>query len=230
MTAKPIGRPSSLTDLVELHVLEAIRKNHLQVGDALPPELVLSKQLGVSRTIVREALGRLRMLGLLESRKKRGMVVAEPNFLDGLLRVMDPAFLRSQTQDDLFEMRLVLEMGLADLLFLRKRPQMLEELEAIVRREDRAASESKRLAMEIEFHSALYKMAGNPILGQFQSLLQPFFRQATRQETLTGRRSGRVTHADLVAVLREGGVEEFRQAMREHLAPHFDSVKSRGGR
>lgn len=225
MTSKTIGRPGSLTDLVELHVLEAIRKNRLQVGDALPPELVLSKQLGVSRTIVREALGRLRMLGLLESRKKRGMVVSEPNFLDGLRRVMDPAFLRSQTQHDLFEMRLVLELGLADLLFLRKTPQMLDELEEVVRRERRARSNAQRLALEIEFHSCLYKMAGNPILGQFQSLLQPFFRQVVRQESNTGRRRGGVDHADLVAILRGGSVEDFRRAMREHLSPHFDSIK-----
>ncbi|MCK4960177.1 MAG: FadR family transcriptional regulator, partial [Planctomycetes bacterium] len=63
---------TNLVELVEQKILDIVRKNNLSVGDSLPGELELTEGLGVSRSVVREALSRLRMLGLLESRKRRG--------------------------------------------------------------------------------------------------------------------------------------------------------------
>jgi GntR family transcriptional repressor for pyruvate dehydrogenase complex len=48
----------------------------LAAGDRLPPERVLVEQLGVSRTVLREALSSLEALGLLEARGTRGRFVA----------------------------------------------------------------------------------------------------------------------------------------------------------
>jgi len=73
----------SLVEVVEQKILNIVRKNKLSVGDSLPAELELTEGLGVSRSVVREALSRLRMLGLLESRKKRGMVITEPDVFGG---------------------------------------------------------------------------------------------------------------------------------------------------
>ena len=99
---------TNLVERVEQKLLDLIRKNRLTVGDSLPPELELTQGLGVSRSVVREALSRLRMLGLLESRKKRGMVIAEPDVFGGCRQILDTAFLHAHTQRDLFEMRLML--------------------------------------------------------------------------------------------------------------------------
>ena len=123
----------NLVEMVEERILQTIRENNLSVGDSLPSELELTEGLGVSRTVVREALSRLRMLGLLESRKKRGMVIKEPDVFGGCRQILDAAFLNAQTQRDLFEMRLILEIGLADALFMHKTDADLEALEGIVK-------------------------------------------------------------------------------------------------
>src|SRR3546814_1075737 len=94
----------------------------------------LAEALDVSRNVVREALSRLRMLGMIETKKKRGMILAEPDILGGFERVMDPLILDQKTLQDLFELRLVLEMGLADVLYTRMTDQDLKELEQIVDR------------------------------------------------------------------------------------------------
>lgn len=211
----------SLVEVVEQKILNIVRKNNLSIGDSLPAELELTEGLGVSRSVVREALSRLRMLGLLESRKKRGMVIAEPDVFGGCSQILDVAFLNEKTQRDLCEMRLTLELGLADLLFLRKTENDLNALENIVNREENARTEQMRLKLEIEFHTTLYQMGRNDLLLRFQGLLEPFFREAVKREEINGRRKGEASHRDLLEELRSGSPDSFRKRMREHLQPHF---------
>jgi len=212
---------TNLVEAVEQKILNLVRKNNLSVGDSLPAELELTEGLGVSRSVVREALSRLRMLGLLESRKKRGMVIAEPDVFGGCSQILDAAFLNEKTQRDLCEMRLTLELGLADLLFLRKTENDLNALENIVNREENARTEQMRLKLEIEFHTTLYQMGRNDLLLRFQGLLEPFFREAVKREQRNGRRKGQASHRDLLEELRSGSPDSFRKKMREHLQPHF---------
>jgi len=212
---------SSLVEVVEQKILNLIRKNNLSIGDSLPAELELTEGLGVSRSVVREALSRLRMLGLLESRKKRGMVIAEPDVFGGCSQILDAAFLNEKTQRDLCEMRLTLELGLADLLFLRKTDIDMNALENIVNHEEKARTEQTRLKLEIEFHATLYQMGHNDLLLRFQALLEPFFREAAKREERNGRREGETSHRDLLEELRSGNPDSFRKKMREHLQPHF---------
>ena len=184
----------SLVEAVEQKILNFIRKNNLSIGDSLPAELELTEGLGVSRSVVREALSRLRMLGLLESRKKRGMVIAEPDVFGGCRQILDAAFLNEKTQRDLCEMRLTLELGLADLLFLRKTENDLDALEKIVNREENARTEQTRLNLEIEFHAKLYQIGRNDLLLRFQALLEPFFQEAVKREKINGRYKGETSH------------------------------------
>lgn len=212
---------TNLVEVVEQKILNIVRKNNLSIGDSLPAELELTEGLGVSRSVVREALSRLRMLGLLESRKKRGMVIAEPDVFGGCKQILDAAFLNEKTQRDLCEMRLTLELGLADLLFLRKTDKDLNALENIVNREENARTEQMRLKLEIEFHTTLYQMGRNDLLLRFQGLLEPFFREAVKREEINGRHKGEASHRDLLEELRSGSPDSFRKRMREHLQPHF---------
>ncbi|WP_448634197.1 FadR/GntR family transcriptional regulator [Pedobacter panaciterrae] len=64
---------SSLVDKVEANLVKLLVERKLRVGDIIPTELDLSRSLGVSRTVVREALLRLRMMGLIDTKKKRAL-------------------------------------------------------------------------------------------------------------------------------------------------------------
>ena len=89
---KDLGRVSSdtMADVVESRLRDYFKKKSFKPGDALPKELELAEALGVSRNVVREALSRLRMLGMIESRKKRGMILSSPDILGAFERVLDP--------------------------------------------------------------------------------------------------------------------------------------------
>ena len=56
----------SLVDRVESNLVLLLQQQKLKVGDSIPTELELTEMLGVSRTVVREALMRLRLMGVIE--------------------------------------------------------------------------------------------------------------------------------------------------------------------
>jgi GntR family transcriptional repressor for pyruvate dehydrogenase complex len=220
---------ATMADMVELRLREFLKKKAFKPGDALPKELELAEALDVSRNVVREALSRLRMLGMIESRKKRGTILAEPDIMNGFERVMDPLLLDQKTLQDLFELRLVLEMGLADLLFARITSKGIEELEKIVEKEVNKIQQPFRLKFEIDFHSKLYQMTGNETFFRFQNILLPVFEYVVKEEQkLTGKaKVGKVTHRDLLELIKKGKPEDFRKGMKEHLAPHYERVNKR---
>lgn len=224
--SKDLARVSTETmaDIVELRLREFFKKKSFKPGDALPKEMELVEALGVSRNVVREALSRLRMLGLVETKKKRGMILARPDVLGTFERVLDPLIIDQSTLQDLFELRLVLEMGLADLLFLRKTEKDIAELEEIALNENRGSEKGFRVQNEIAFHGKLYEISGNNTLKRFQVMLMPVFGYVTTLESEREYKSGTVSHLDLVKILKNGTKEDFKAGMYEHLKPHFDAL------
>jgi GntR family transcriptional repressor for pyruvate dehydrogenase complex len=214
----------TMADIVELRLREFFKKKSFKPGDALPKEMELVAALGVSRNVVREALSRLRMLGMIETRKKRGMILARPDILGTFERVLDPLIIDDHILQDLFELRLVLEMGLADLLFLRKNDKNIAELEKIAQDESHEGEKKFRVKNEIAFHGKLYEISGNNTLKRFQVMLLPVFGYVTTMEKEVEYKTGKVSHKDLVNILKTGTKEDFKVGMYEHLKPHFDSL------
>src|SRR5690606_30819501 len=163
----------SMTDRVENILRKYFEDNAFQPGDALPGEVEIAEKLEVSRNVVREALSRLRMLGIVESRTRRGMIMAKPDVLGGFERVLNPYILGDKTLKDIFEMRLILEMGMAEFIVARKTPKGVRELEKIVN--EQTSMEAPTKEEEIRFHTKLYEMTGNDTFKRFQKMLFPIF-------------------------------------------------------
>ena len=218
----------SLVDKVELRLIEFFKENNLGPGDAIPKEMEFAESLGVSRTVVREAFLRLRTLGLVESKKHRGMILTQPDFIDNFERVLDPKLLGIETLKNLYELRLILEMGMADSLYARKTEKDIDELEKIVAKAEGHGIDNSTFSLEheIQFHGKLYQMSRNVTLQRFQVLLLPIFEFVHDQEELTASYIPvkSVTHKDLLELLKTGSPETFRTAMRLHLDPPFHRI------
>ena len=214
----------TMADIVELKLLAFLKKNAFKPGDALPKEIELAEALGVSRNILREALSRLRMLGMVDTKKRRGMVLSSPDILGSLEKVMDPLIIDEDTLQDFFELRLTLEMGLADILFIRKTTKDIAELEQIAMAEKVRDKNDVafRIKSEVEFHGKIYRMTGNETMQRFQTMLLPIFGHLVSIEKKPA--GGKVTHLDLVNLLKTGTREDFRKGMREHLEHHFNRI------
>lgn len=215
---------SSLVDRVEANLVDLLQQRKLQVGDVIPKEIELAKTLGVSRTVVREALSRLRMMGLIESRKKKGAVITSPDLFGILGKSMKPHILDQATLKEIFEIRLVLEIGMADFIFHRITPQDIEQLKEIVRNEPPATEHHLfNIGHEISFHGKLYEISGNETLKKFQRMLLPVFDYVHHSGLLKTQPVIKkfVSHKGLVDILENGSPELFRNAMRHHLENHF---------
>ncbi|MBN9380331.1 MAG: FadR family transcriptional regulator [Chitinophagaceae bacterium] len=214
----------TMADVVEIRLREYLKEKSFKPGDPLPKELEIAQSLGVSRNVVREALSRLRMLGMVETKKKRGMVLSRPDILSSFERVLDPLIIGESTLQDIFEIRLTLEVGLADLLYLRKTKKDVEELEQIARNQKvTSGRQTFRIKNEIAFHGKIYQMTGNETLQRFQNMLLPVFGYLVSLEKVPI--IGKVSHLDLVEILKHGSKEEFRQGMLQHLEHHFAKLK-----
>lgn len=215
---------SSLVDKVEKSLVELLKEKNLKVGDSIPKEMDLVNSLGVSRTVIREALTRLRLMGLIETKKKSGSVITSPDLFGIVGKSMDPHILSQETLKEVFEIRLVLEIGMADFLFQRITPADIAELKKIVGKEPEVTDHHLfNIEHEIAFHGKLYEITGNETLKKFQKMLLPVF-DYVHHSGLLGKPAllkNFVSHKGLVEVLEKGTPEGFRNAMRNHLENHF---------
>ena len=87
MISPDTGGSRTLAESVESSLLDYIRSENLIPGDVLPKEQELAEELKVSRQVVREGLAGLKTFGILETRKRRGMVVRRPNAFAGVSKL-----------------------------------------------------------------------------------------------------------------------------------------------
>jgi GntR family transcriptional regulator, transcriptional repressor for pyruvate dehydrogenase complex len=215
---------SSLVDKVEANLVELLQNRKLKVGDVIPKEIELVETLGVSRTVIREALARLRTMGLIESKKKKGSVITSPDIFGIMSKSMNPHILDQETLKEIFEIRLVLEIGMADFIFQKITKEDIKELKEIVKNEP-LSSESHlfNIDHEIKFHGKLYEITGNKTMKTFQRMLLPIFDYVHNSGLLQKQLEQKkfVSHKGLVDILENGSPELFRNAMRNHLENHF---------
>jgi DNA-binding FadR family transcriptional regulator len=112
---------------------------------------------------------------MIESRKNRGMIITRPDFLLNMERILDPQLLDGNTMKEIFELRLVIEMGIGDILFLKKTESNLAKLEEIVFREENTTNTIDRIKIDVEFHAMLYTISDNKTIQRFQKILLPVF-------------------------------------------------------
>ncbi len=217
----------TLVDKTETSMLEFFSEQQYKAGDVIPKEIELAASLGVSRTVVREAVSRLKMRGLLDTRKKRGTVITNPDLLSLLEKNLYPGILDDKTLRDIFELRMVLEIGMGDLIFERVTQRDIDELYKIVESEPSNTEEMIfDIDQEIKFHGKLYEITGNETLKRFQQMLLPVFEYVHKSGILRKQVVHKrfVSHRGLVDVIQHGTPETFRNAMRNHFENHFQRI------
>lgn len=211
---------NSQTEQVQDRILQYIKDNGLEYNSVLPKESELAQQLGVSRVVIREAISGLKTLGFIETKRRKGTIFVQPKVFGMLKYVIMSGLLDTDSVKDLYELRLMLEIGMADLVVANRNEEQLNILEGIVEKEESSADPAELRDLDIQFHSELYKMAGNRSLEHFQHMLQKLF-LLYESKPIGWLKSETMTHRNLIYLLRKGDVELFRSAMRIHLEPQF---------
>jgi len=220
----------TLVDQVEDKLLNYFKSQGLTPGDPIPTLAELTDTLGVGTSVVREAVSRLRMLGLIESRPHRGMVLREPPIFSGLKRVIEPHILGEEVMLNLLGFRVALEIGMADSIFKNINEKHIEELEDILERGNGNQFSQYSAEHDYEFHKKLYEITGNSIIIEFQEIIYPIFAflrekyndnilKINKEDKKTGKL---ITHRDLVDSLKNGDRKAFFQGMADQFRAYSE--------
>lgn len=217
---------TTLVDQVEDNLLTYFRAHDLRAGDAIPNEQDLSAALGVARSVLREALSRLKMMGMIETRTRRGMILREPSILGGMKRVVDPRIMSEHSLFDVLGFRIALEIGICGDIFNNITPKDINDLEEIVRLGIAFENNEYAPISEFTFHAKLYEVTGNRTILEFQEIIHPVmtfvkdkFKELLEPINIQMKAQGElVTHADLLDFLKKNDESGYRKALEKHFA------------
>jgi DNA-binding FadR family transcriptional regulator len=220
---RTVGSKERLVDRVVNEVERLIFEGELEPETRLPPERDLAEQLGVSRTVVREAVHILVTKGLLETKPGVGTVVRQVT----REQVVGPLnlYLRAQSAGevsftDLHQVRSILEVEIAGIAALQATTEDIENLRQIATSMEAAQDDPGILAArDADFHSALAKTTHNPLLivlvASIRDLLQEYIALVTPY--VDPRRDNLRLHFKLLERVEARDAAGARQAMRENL-------------
>jgi DNA-binding FadR family transcriptional regulator len=217
---KPVQR-DSLVDAVVARIREVIEQGHLRAGDRLPTEAELSEQLGVSRTVVREAVSQLESLGLLSVQRGRGTFVGSRSSLTSCVKMLRTALALSPGELVQFtEFRTALECHAARRAAERATEQDLAELQTLCDDMDRPGRDYlDAMRLDFQFHRRLMAITGNELLSSVLEVIQEFVLAAMVQTTPQprDRAQSHRRHLAILRAVRRRDPDAAEKAMRAHM-------------
>lgn len=209
---------------VATKIAEFIASNDLKAGDRLPTELQLSQQLGVSRTVVREAIKVLVATGQVQARKGSGLYAADTPPTSTMASIDISLSVDPTQMNHLFEFRMLLETYAAERATGQITHREVCALEELVARNRESAEHIDLEAFDNTdhaFHMAIAQATRNPFLiasidkvDHLQSWAINMILAGITPGSL--RQAAEQHHALLVAITK-GDQDAAAQAMRIHL-------------
>ncbi|PJE37973.1 FadR family transcriptional regulator [Pseudooceanicola lipolyticus] len=225
--------PAPLVDGATLsdQVTEVLRQNVVNgvwsVGEVLPSESTLAGYFDVSRTVIREAVARLKAEGMLSSRQGRGAFVESNRPRQGF--AISERDMESQRKlEQILELRMGLEIEAAAIAAARATPEAREGIQRAADAYGRAIrgagpAVDTGVNADLAFHRAVCEATGN---SYYLSLFN-YLGASLRETMLAGRlqaikvggesRDAVQEHHAVAAAIAKGDAESARQRMRDHL-------------
>jgi DNA-binding FadR family transcriptional regulator len=218
-TATPLRRVSAM-EAVLAHLRTAIEGGTYAIGDKLPSETALAKELEVSRSVIREALRGLQALGLTESKTGKGTFVTATGPAE------NPTF-GPYSARDLFEVRRHVEIPAAGYAAQRRTADDLDVLRHLLDRMTQETDNTAWVALDSLFHITLAQASGNPVFGKvIEEIRDALAKQSSFLNQLGDRRERSDNeHRRILSAIADGSEQAAVAAMSEHL-DHVESALS----
>ena len=223
-------KPHNLTDQLSSAMTSRIASGALAPGSRLPTEHALSTEFGVSRTVVREAISRLKSEGLVETRQGSGAFVAQSKL--GIPFRIDPMSVDSlEATLEILELRLAVESEAAALAAERASAgqlaaiaRALEDVRAAFERGDDGVEE------DLRFHRAIAEATNN---SRYVDLTEFLERYVRRQIQITGGRAARASrmgetqseHRQIFEAIAAHDGDAARTHARAHFGKGIERIK-----
>ena len=216
-------RPGSLPHAVMTEIQQVFIRGGHKVGDRLPSERELAKQLSVGRSSLREAVQGLQTMGLVERRHGVGtFFVAEPGSW-----CITPLKFQNRTPvrllEELIEARLLVEVRLAALAAERATPEDIEKLQDAGKKRA-SAGPGEYTQRGLDFHLAIAVSAHHAVLLEMLKAVSNLYWETLNsvdhasQEVVAAFRSRQQGgHDRILGAIMARNPDAAADAMRDHL-------------
>jgi len=225
MAANVRGK-TTLADHVTSVLAQQIRGGEFAPDARLPSEMELTERFAVSRTVIREAISRLKSEGLVGSRRGSGTVVLPVTQTTPFRLDLGGDDGRDSIQAVLrvIELRRGVEGEMAALAAQRRSKAQNQAIQLALQAIDAAAAAGRDGVQEdFAFHAAISNASHNPLYTSLVQFLSQFLHAAIRVARMNEARSSefvqqvRAEHAALAAAISAGDADAARAAALLHM-------------
>jgi len=221
-----LSRRPSLTDDISQKLSRMILDGKLVAGEQLPTEQSLAESFGVARTVVREAISRLKHDGLVDSRQGVGAFVAEPSARSAF-RISPACFEKRQKLLEILQLRTGITSEAAGLAAVHRTDADLQFMDTAYDSMERSlsggdAAAEKHVLAERSFYQRIAEASGNQYILEFLSMLDTRIDMELRSVAM---KNARVTewsaevlaeHKAVLEAIRAQDETAASQAVRYH--------------
>lgn len=229
-----MSRRKSLPTIVAESLSQKIHAGEFAPGEKLPTEAELCELYGVSRTVVREALARLRSAGLAIPQQGRGVFVSEAPPAHSFTIPVEALRTLPETIA-LLELRLSVEVEAAALCAERRSDEQVGSIRSLMEEVDARQEDPERVNIhyDYDFHLKIAECSGNAFIYGFLVYLRPFIVPRFQlghivASDLKENYYSRIhtEHDALVSAIEQSDPERAREAMRCHLNNSLARVRA----
>jgi DNA-binding FadR family transcriptional regulator len=227
-----IKQPNLKNRVYEL-LLDMVVDGKYKDNDMLPPERILCEELGVSRTVVREAVKSLETRGVLKVIHGKGIRVipATSNDISEAFMLYMRRKNRNASMKDLIEIRFSIETEIARCAAIRSGAGDARALEKIVDRMRELVNDfDEFIGSDLEFHLQLAYIARNIIFTTvIEALVIPLMISFKETASVDDNTRSISEHAEIARSVKQNDADEAKELMARHLQ-HVESMLREHGK
>jgi GntR family transcriptional repressor for pyruvate dehydrogenase complex len=220
MAMEPIDR-TGITELVVQRIKDLLGRGELKAGSRLPPERELADMLHISRPSLRTALKALSVMGVIHAKPGAGTYIAKslPEVFTEPMHFM--TLINNTSIDELFEARLIIEAGLAELAAERATEADIaalnEELEGM-----RASigDPEEFLKHDVRFHQVMARAADNKLMSGVMDTVGQLIFHIRRENIAQANDLDEAVewHEKIITAMRKHDPKRAKETLSAHLS------------
>lgn len=224
MNINPIQKINAVEQVFE-QMQNLLIEGTWKAGDKLPSENELSAAFGVSRMTIRQAMQKLKALGLIETRTGSGSYVREVNPEDYLNELIPMMYIGSPSQIHVFQYREMIDSESVRIATMMGDENGLKRLEDRLEKMRKAAAEDNAKAFsqyDLKYHMTIVKMTGNPMMIKSYELLINVLKESMDYVIEKMKYEPALDyHQKILDAMRRKDAELAEQLMRQHIEKNY---------
>lgn len=202
-------------------LIDYLSSGAFQVGDRLPSERELSKELNISRASLREALTTLKVLGIIETKESEGSFLSSASFAE-VIEIIFPFINDNHLFDEVNEFRVLIEVTMlkqmdADTDFTQLAP--------IVEKMKDNPDDQEIIELDYLFHHTIFEITSNQLLVETSHIINTISKLCIKHNRSLQHRDAKRLYQEHLEIYQLLEAKQLHQAA-ELLEKHIKGVKA----